>query len=148
METLNSLLAGINHASAEQRATIDALVASSGVTLDNAGSQFAEQVGAESARLADLAALVSSGAVEVSSLSEAFGFAVQLFNDGNEKLIASLQRIEGAMDKSTARSDEQLAYYVAQAREIIDLSIMSQKEVVDELRQLSSKPRPIANEVG
>jgi hypothetical protein len=39
------------------------------------------------------------------------------------------------MDKSTARSDEQLAYYVAQAREIIDLSIMSQKDVVEELRQ-------------
>ena len=38
-----------------------------------------------------------------------------------------------------ARSDEQLAYYVAQAREIIDLSIMSQKEVFEELRQLPAK---------
>jgi hypothetical protein len=40
------------------------------------------------------------------------------------------------MDKSTARSDEQLAYYVAQAREIIDLSILSQKQVVEDLRQI------------
>jgi len=148
METLNSLLAAINHASAEQRATIDALVASSAVALDHAGSQFAEQVGAESARLADLGAQVGSSAVEVASLSEAFAFAVQLFNDGNEKLIANLQRIEAAMDKSTARSDEQLAYYVAQAREIIDLSIISQKEVVDELRQVSGKRAPVAGEVG
>ncbi len=84
----------------------------------------------------------------MSSLSEAFGFAVQLFNDGNEKLIANLQRIETAMDKSTARSDEQLAYYVAQAREIIDLSITSQKDVVDELRQLAGKRAPVAGEVG
>jgi len=147
METLNSLLAAINHASAEQRVTIDALVSSSAVLLDNAGSQFAETVGAESARLSGIAAQVTGSAVEVSSLSETFGFAVQLFNDGNEKLIASLQKIEASMDKSTLRSDEQLAYYVAQAREIIDLSIMSQKEVVDELRQLTSKQATLAGGV-
>ena len=52
-----------------------------------------------------------------------------------------------SMDKSSARSDEQLAYYVAQAREIIDLSIMSQKEVVEELRALTSKPSSLADEV-
>ena len=139
MATLNSLLAAINHASAEQRTTIDALVASSAALLDKAGSQFAEQLGAESVRLSEITAHVTSSAVEVSSLSETFTFAVQLFNDGNEKLIASLQKIEASMDKSTARSDDQLAYYVAQAREVIDLSIMSQKEVVEELRQLSSQ---------
>jgi len=33
------------------------------------------------------------------------------------------------------RSDEQLAYYVAQARELIDLSISSQKDVLDALAQ-------------
>jgi alpha-glucosidase (family GH31 glycosyl hydrolase) len=52
------------------------------------------------------------------------------------------------MDKSTLRSDEQLAYYVAQAREVIDLSVMSQKEVVEELRQLTGKPAPLAGQVG
>ena len=41
--------------------------------------------------------------------------------------------------QSLERSDEQLAYYVAQAREVIDLSIMSQKEIVEELRQLPSR---------
>ena len=144
LETLNSLLASINHASAEQRATIDALVTSSAVALNEAGSQFAHNVGAESAKLSDIAAQVTSSAVEVSSLGDAFGFAVQLFNEGNEKLIASLQKIEASMDKSTARSDEQLAYYVAQAREVIDLSIMSQKEVVEELRQLTGKQAEVS----
>jgi hypothetical protein len=37
------------------------------------------------------------------------------------------------------RSDEQLAYYVAQAREIIDLSIMSQRQIVDDLQQLPAR---------
>ena len=45
----------------------------------------------------------------------------------------------GAAASSTARSDEQLAYYVAQAREIIDLSLLSQKQIVDELQQLAGK---------
>jgi len=139
MATLNSLLAAINHASNEQRATIDSLVSSSAQLLGQAGSRFAEQLGTESARLDDVAAQLTGSAVEVASLGEAFGFAVERFNEGNEKLMASLQKIEASMDKSSARSDEQLAYYVAQAREIIDLSIMSQKEVVDELRELGGK---------
>jgi hypothetical protein len=45
------------------------------------------------------------------------------------------------------RSDEQLAYYVAQAREIIDLSLMSQKEIFEELRQLPGKQALSAEEV-
>ncbi|MES2950870.1 MAG: DUF802 domain-containing protein [Pseudomonadota bacterium] len=147
MATLSALLDAINHASVEQRAVIDSLVASSAVALNSAGSQFAEKVDAEALKLSEIAANVTGSAVEVSALSESFSFAVRSFNDANEKLITNLQRIEGAMDKSMARSDEQLAYYVAQAREIIDLSIMSQKEVFEELRQLPGKQALVAEEV-
>jgi hypothetical protein len=136
MQTLNALLDAINHASVEQRSVIDSLVASSAAALNAAGNAFSDNVATEAAKLSDIAAHITSSAVDVSSLSEAFGFAVNSFNEANEKLIANLQRIEGAMDKSMSRSDEQLAYYVAQAREIIDLSMTSQKEVLEELRQL------------
>ncbi|HZX31084.1 MAG TPA: hypothetical protein VFF03_07010, partial [Rhodocyclaceae bacterium] len=94
----------------------------------------------ESARMVAAASEVAAGAVEVSSLGEAFGLAVQLFSESNEKLMAGLQRIETSLGKSMARSDEQLAYYVAQAREIIDLSILSQKRVVEDLQRLSGAP--------
>ncbi|MFC7513734.1 DUF802 domain-containing protein [Herbaspirillum sp. GCM10030257] len=147
METLNALLNAINHASVEQRSVIDSLVASSGVALNAAANAFSENVSTEAAKLSDIAAHVTSSAVEVSSLSEAFSFAVQAFGEANEKLIANLQRIEGAMDKSMSRSDEQLAYYVAQAREIIDLSMTSQKEMLEELRQLPAKQAVLAEEV-
>jgi hypothetical protein len=60
---------------------------------------------------------------------------VHAFSQTNEQLMAQLQRIEQAMDKSMTRSDEQLAYYVAQAREIIDLSIDSQKDVLEALQR-------------
>jgi hypothetical protein len=146
MATLNTLLQGINHASVEQRGVIDALVASSGLALAQTGEQFASKVEAEAAKLADLAAHVSGSALEVSTLGETFGFAVRAFHDGNEKLMSSLQRIEGALDKTLLRSDEQLAYYVAQAREVIDLSTMSQKEIVEALRQLGSQQARLAAE--
>ena len=138
LETLNTLLTSIHHASAEQRVVIDTLVESSARALQDANRQFAQKLEAEAGKLSDIAADVTSSAVEVSSLGQSFGFAVGTFNEANDKLIASLQRIEAAMDKSMARSDDQLAYYVAQAREVIDLSIMSQKEVVEELRQLGN----------
>jgi hypothetical protein len=147
METLNGLLEAINHASLEQRAVIDSLVASSAAALNSTASAFSDNVAAEAAKLSDIAAQVTCSAVDVASLSDAFGFAVQSFNEANEKLIENLQRIEGAMDKSMARSDEQLAYYVAQAREIIDLSMSSQKEVLEELRQQPAGHAVSAEEV-
>jgi ElaB/YqjD/DUF883 family membrane-anchored ribosome-binding protein len=146
METLNGLLDAINHASQEQRAVIDSLVASSATVLNTAAGAITDNVAAETAKLSDIAAHVTSSAVDVASLSEALGVAVLSFNEANEKLVANLDRIEGAMDKSMSRSDEQLAYYVAQAREIIDLSMTSQKEVVEELRQLSAKQAAFAEE--
>jgi Holliday junction resolvasome RuvABC endonuclease subunit len=77
--------------------------------------------------------------VEVASLGDAFGAAVHVFGESNDKLVTHLQRIEAALDKSLARSDEQLAYYVAQAREVIDLSMMSQKQIVEDLQRLAGK---------
>ncbi|PKO55270.1 MAG: DUF802 domain-containing protein, partial [Betaproteobacteria bacterium HGW-Betaproteobacteria-21] len=147
METLGTLLAAINHASAEQRGAIDALVASSAALLERVSTRFTENVEAESAKMVEVASQITGGAVEVASLSEAFGFAVQLFSESNDKLMTTLQRIEGSLNKSVARSDEQLAYYVAQAREIIDLSIMSQKQIVDDLQQFSGRQASLAGEV-
>jgi len=143
MATLGALLDAINHASTEQRSAIDALVATSADLLDRASTRFEERIGAESERMTGVAAQIACGAVEVSSLSEAFGCAVQLFSESNDKLMEMLQRIEGALSASMARSDDQLAYYVAQAREVIDLSILSQKKVVEDLQGLAGKSVPV-----
>ena len=133
--TLSTLLDAINHASSEQRGVIDALVTSSKASLQEASEGFQAHVAAETGKLGDIAAQVTASAVDVASLGETFGFAVRAFNETNEKLMANLQRIEAAIGQSMARSDEQLAYYVAQAREIIDLSIGSQKDVLEALQQ-------------
>ena len=137
--TLETLLDAVNHASTEQRSAIDALVATSADLLDRVGARFTDKVDAETGKMADVAAQITGSAVEVASLGEAFGFAVKLFTESNDKMSAHLQRIEGALGKSIARSDEQLAYYVAQAREVIDLSISSQKQIVEDLQQLAAQ---------
>jgi len=93
-----------------------------------------------SRKAADMATQASANAVELSSWGDAFGQGVQMFHASNEKLVAAMQQVEGAVTRSTARSDDQLAYYVAQAREVIDLSIASQHGVIDRLRELAGKP--------
>ena len=133
--TLSTLLDAINHASTEQRGVIDALLVSSQASLTQTSEQFQQHVALETGKLGEIAAQVTASAVDVASLGESLGFAVHAFSQTNEQLMAQLQRIEQALGKSMTRSDEQLAYYVAQAREIIDLSIGSQKDVLDALQR-------------
>ena len=139
LATLETLLDAVNHASTEQRSAVDALVTTSADLLDRVGTRFTDKVELETGKLGAVAAQVTGSAVEVASLGEAFGVAVQLFGESNDKLVVHLQRIEAALDKSLTRSDEQLAYYVAQAREVIDLSMMSQKQIVEDLQQLAGR---------
>lgn len=139
LDTLATLLDAVNHASSEQRTAVDALVSSSADLLDRVGAQFTDKVDAEAGRLTDVADQVASSAIEVASLGDAFGAAVRLFGESNDSLVAHLQRIEAALDKSIARGDEQLAYYVAQAREVVDLSTQSQKQIIENLRQLATQ---------
>jgi hypothetical protein len=146
MHTLGTLLDALNHASTEQRQAIDALVSSSAALLEGAGTRLGEKLDEQTDKMLAAAAQITGSAVEVSSLGEAFSLAVTLFGQANDKMLAQLQRIEGALTKSMTRSDEQLAYYVAQAREIIDLSIMSQKQIVEDLQQLSGKPAALLDE--
>ncbi|MCY1275708.1 hypothetical protein D9M68_855010 [compost metagenome] len=144
LETLGTLLDAVNHASTGQRAAVDTLLATTSELLERVGGRFTEQVESETGRLAQAAAQVTGSAVEVASLGEAFGVAVQMFSASNDKLSGQLQHIEAALDKSMARSDEQLAYYVAQAREVVDLSMLSQKQILEDLQQLGGRQAPRA----
>lgn len=150
--TLTSLLDAAQQAATGQRAAIDSLVAQADALLQQAGvrqaaladaaaSQVAAaagQVVASADAVAGAASQVAAGAIEVASLGDAFGAAVAQFGDGNQALLGQLQRIEAALGHSLQRSDEQLAYYVAQAREIIDLSLLSQKQIVDDLQRMAA----------
>lgn len=137
LSTLETLLDAVNHASTEQRTAVDALVSTSADLLERVGQRFSTQLETETGKLDNAAAHVSSSALEVASLGEVFGTAVQQFGSSTDALGERLQVIESALEKSLTRSDEQLAYYVAQARDVIDLSMASQKQIIAELQQLA-----------
>lgn len=136
LETLATLLDAVNHASNEQRTAVDALLSNSSELLDRIEAKVATRVEAEAEKLGAMATQVGGSAEQITLLADAFGRAVQSFNESSTTLLQHLQRVEGTLEKSIARSDEQLAYYVAQAREIVDLSLLSQKQILEQLQQV------------
>ncbi len=140
LQHIDSLLQRVQQGTGEQAAAIESLVASAGAVLDQVGRQFADTVGVQAVRAEDVAAQVKASAIELASLGQAFGQGMEQFSATNDKLIESLRGVESAVTQSIARSDEQLAYYVAQAREVIDLSISSQQGIVEDLRRLRAQP--------
>ncbi|MGZ9894567.1 DUF802 domain-containing protein [Bordetella bronchiseptica] len=146
LATVETLLGAVNHASSEQREAIDALVASSADLLERVGARFADSIESGAGRLEAASAQATASAADVASLGEAFGAAAQVFGAANDRLAEQLGRIETALDRSLARSDEQLAYYVAQAREVVDLSVLSQKQILEDLQRLAQQPEPAGAE--
>ncbi|MGC4394373.1 hypothetical protein [Hydrogenophaga sp. T2] len=140
MQQIDALLQRVQQTTDGQRAAIEALVGSAGAVLDQVGRQFADTVGAQAVHAEDVAARIQTSATGLAQLGEAFGQGVQRFSDSNHALMQSLQAIQDALAQSMARSDEQLAYYVAQAREVVDLSISAQQGIVEDLRRLRGQP--------
>jgi hypothetical protein len=140
---LGALLQSVEHATGEQRAAIESLVTSATGVLDQVSQQFSASLDSQASNTNEVAAQVAGSAADLASLGEAFHHGVQLFSESNQKLVDKLQSIEGAIQQNMTRSDEQLAYYVAQAREVIDLSISSQQGIVEDLRRLRGTGKAI-----
>ena len=139
LETLGTLLDAVNCASLEQKQAIEGLVNTSAELLDTVGARLDARIEADAQKLDAAATRASAGALEIASLGDAFAAAVDAFGASNAQMAERLQTIEGALEKSLLRSDEQLAYYVAQAREVVDLSLLAQRQIVDDLRQLEAQ---------
>lgn len=146
---LNALAGSLQQVAESQQAAVERLLQTSADMLAATGSRFSERVGEEMTRVAEAADHFSASAIELATLGEAFSGAMQRYGESNGQLVTALNHIETALEKSAARNDEQLGYYVAQAREVIDHSLMSQKEIFEELRQLGlGQTKPSATSVG
>jgi Domain of unknown function (DUF802) len=141
---IGTLLQQVQQTTGEQRAAIEHLVDSATGVLDRVGQQFADTVGAQTGRAEAMAQQAATSAAQLASLGDAFQQGTQQLAASHQQLVHSLQSVEGAIGQSLARSDEQLAYYVAQAREVIDLSISAQQGIVEDLRQLRGAVRGTA----
>ncbi|MFZ2634367.1 MAG: hypothetical protein WA081_20140 [Desulfosalsimonadaceae bacterium] len=138
---IDMLSRSLAQTSTDQHASIEQLVHQSKGMLENVAQQFNDRMGAEAARFSGVAENFAAGAVEMASLGDAFSTAVALFNESNEQLIRSLSGIEESLEKAASRNDEQLGYYVAQAREIVDHCMLSQKEIFEDLQKLHQNNR-------
>ncbi len=134
MEQLDSLSNTLEKNSVGQRDAIDTLIERSAETLSTVGQQFGKNVQNESSKLSEVVENFASSSAEMASLGDAFNAAVNVFSESNNLLIENLGRIETSLEKSDSRSNEQLAYYVAQAREIIDHNLLTHKEILDALQ--------------
>ncbi|AFT68657.1 putative transmembrane protein [Alloalcanivorax dieselolei B5] len=148
MAELETLLAAQREAATAQREAVESLIRDSADVLKTVSDAFSQQVDEQSRKLDEVTSDVTGGAHEVASLSEAFSVAVQLFSDANDKLVDHLQRVETALEQATTRNDEQLAYYVEQAREVIDLSMTSQKDVLEALGAVRQQSATNGNGAG
>lgn len=146
LDALATLLQGIEAGTQRQRETVDTLARATANGLAELEARFAARVEAGAAALEAAAAQGTAGAVEVASLAEAFGQAVHRYGDASDRLLAQLQRVEAALDQAATRSDEQLGYVVAQAREVIDLSLLSQKQILDEMQQMAQRHAALVDE--
>jgi hypothetical protein len=144
---IGTLLQQVQQTTGEQRAAIEQLVASAASVLDRVGQQFADTVGAQAGRAEAMAEQAATSAVQLASLGQAFEKGAQQLAASHEELVQSLHGVQTAIDQSRSRSDEQLAYYVAQAREVIDLSISAQQGIIEDLRGLKTAARATAGSV-
>ena len=146
MAQIQALLAQLAQTTEAQRGAIEQLVSSASASLQHTGEHLGAALQAQASHTQEAAAQVACSAVELAALGDAFAQGVQGFGESSQRLIEQLGRIEAALQQSMARSDEQLAYYVAQAREVIDLSIGAQQGILDDLRRL--QPRGLGDAQG
>ncbi len=101
-----------------------------------AGQQWETRLTTQAAQAEALTERMAHSANQLGALSANFDQGVQRFGESSQRLLAALERVDGALQQSMERSDEQLAYYVGQAREVIDLCLASQQRVVEDLQRL------------
>ncbi|RMJ04259.1 hypothetical protein DOQ08_01579 [Marinobacter litoralis] len=138
VQELDSLLESQRSNADNQRQAVDSLISGAGETLSGISERFNVLIEEQSQQLGKLSEDLTGSSQEVGALSDAFLKAVELFSVSNAQLQDSLSNIQKALDNAGSRHDEQLAYYVAQAREVIDLSVSSQKDVIEAAAALRS----------
>ncbi len=147
MAQLETVASDLAEASQSQQQSVSRLVDSTTQTLQQVCEHFNGQVEAGLSQLTEVADQYRAGAVDVASLGETFHHAVELYSQTNDRLLEKLAALEEAIGQSSARHDEQLAYYLEQAREIIDYSMMSQQDVLEKIRQLQTPGQDLHSEV-
>jgi hypothetical protein len=137
MVQLKGLSESLQESAAGQRTAVENILNNSADILADVSNRFNEKLVDETGKLDEILTHFEASSGDLASLGEAFASAVSQFGDSNRELIATLSKVEASLQHSGERSDEQMAYYVAQAREIIDHNMMTQQDIIKHLQELS-----------
>ncbi|WOJ94040.1 hypothetical protein R0135_02445 [Congregibacter variabilis] len=110
---------------------LDQLLARNGEALDLLAGNLGEQLGASGQQIA-------STAVELAALSGGFADSVAAFKTSSEAVNTSLTTITEVLMAAGSRSDQQMGYYVDQAREIIDHNLITQQTILERLESVTA----------
>jgi len=137
MVQLDQLATSLATATSEQRDAILSMTEASGQMLASVSEKFTAKIDADIDKLTAGIDGVTASSIEMTTLAETFAEAVQSYHAANIQMLDHFASLETQILAMNDRSDEQMAYYVAQAREIIDHSLSSQQEMIEQLRRLS-----------
>lgn len=110
---------------------LDQLLARNGEALDLLAGNLGKQLGASGQQIA-------STALELAALSGGFADSVAAFKASSEAVNTSLTTITEVLMAAGSRSDEQMGYYVDQAREIIDHNLITQQTILERLESVTA----------
>ncbi len=139
LSDLSGLREGWQTSAESQVKAVESLVAESHQIMQSSAEQLTQHSESEAARLTQLSEQMTANTAEMTALGETFSVAVNHYGDANQQLVENLVKIDEALQASAHRSDEQMQYYVAQAREIIDHTMLSHQQLMDQLRAISRR---------
>ncbi len=134
---VDTLMRALQHAATEQAQALDGLLASAAQKLDDSAGRFDAQAAQVAQTLSLATEQAGASAQTLAQVGESFAQSLQGFGRVNTELGEQLARVEAALNQNLARSDEQLAYYVAQAREVVELTLGAQQQLLEDLRRVS-----------
>lgn len=138
IKDLHALRTAINDDSVAQQTALSELMRNSLTALNKSSEQLSSHAESERDSLQNLSVDVAANTAELSVVAETLSAAVIQYGEVNTQLAEHLHKVDAALESSAARSDEQMNYYVAQAREIIDHTLLSHQQLVDQLRKLNA----------
>jgi len=136
LDNTAALLMTFGDTAQAQLAAVEGLAASSSQSLSEVVERFDEALSSSTGQLASLVAHIEAGGADIAALAEAFATSVEHFDSSAQSLNTLMIQLGQNIEASTSRSDDQMAYYLAQAREIIDHNLITQQDILTQWREL------------
>lgn len=139
-EQLGTLVQTLQVSLADQQEALTRFVGNADALFAESSDRAEQQLAAGVSRLGEASDDFAMSVTELASLGEALAQWATAFEAANGQLKAAADQLESAVLASAERSDEQMGYYVAQAREVVDYSVQAQQALIEQMRQLA---RPV-----